>query len=187
MKVIDNCVDQYLADELEKIFLDQYTNWLYDSSTAGSTSLDTISPNTYETFQFIHPIMDNGRHDSPYTSLVLRVGSIIFSNLGIEVFNYRRIKVNQLLKISQHNGKHHPLHIDDAAENIVSLLYYINDSDGPTYFFNNSGECVDKVYPKKNRCVVFSSNLLHASSSPELVNRRLVINFVAATNSKVII
>jgi Rps23 Pro-64 3,4-dihydroxylase Tpa1-like proline 4-hydroxylase len=39
---------------------------------------------------------------------------------------------------------------------------------------------VDKVQPKKNRCVLFPSNYLHASSSPILNDRRLVINTVAA-------
>ena len=186
MKIIDNCTNHFLANELEQIFLDQYTSWLYDPTTAGQGLSSTLLfPNAAETFQFVHPIMDNGRHDSPYTSLVLELGNKIFFDLNISILNYRRIKVNQLLKSTENIENYHPPHVDDLAENMLSLIYYINDSDGPTYFFNSQGTCIDKVYPKKNRCVIFPSNMFHASSSPTLFDRRLVINFVAATDLKV--
>jgi hypothetical protein len=186
MKIIDNCTNHFIANELEKIFLDQYTSWLYDPTTAGQESLSkSIFPNARETFQFVHPIMDNGRHDSLYTPLILELGNKIFFDLKISIINYRRIKVNQLLKSIESSDNYHPPHVDDLEENMLSLIYYINDSDGPTYFFNKQGTCTDKVYPKKNRCVLFPSNVFHASSSPILSDRRLVINFVAATDLKI--
>lgn len=183
MKIIDNCVSKFLADEIESIFLDQYTNWWYDSTTAGGIPKTYTDKNFYETFQFVHPIIDNGRHDSLYSPIVLKIADTVFSTLKIEILNYRRIKVNQLLKSTNNNS--HPPHVDDLADNMISMVYYVNETDGPTYFFNKEWQCVEKVQPKKNRCVVFASNNLHASSSPTLSNRRLVINFVASTKSKV--
>jgi hypothetical protein len=183
MKIIDDCVNQFLADEIEKIFLDQYTYWWYDPSTLGHNSLQR-NTEFYETFQFVHPIMDNGRTDSPHTSTAMILVNKIFSDQNVDIINYRRIKVNQLLK-SQCDLSHPP-HVDDSADNMISMIYYINESDGPTYFFDNNHNCIEKVYPKKNRCVLFASNKLHASSSPILYDRRLVINVVASTQSQLI-
>lgn len=182
MKIIDNCTSDFLATEIETIFLDQYTNWLYDATTLGHTSSYDNEYKFQDTFQLIHPILDNGRPDSLYTQLVLNLGNSIFSNMGLDVLNYRRIKVNQLCKAVNNNS--HPPHVDDLSENMVSLIYYVNDADGPTYFFNHEMQCVTKVMPKKNRGVIFPSNVYHASSSPIISNRRLVINYVAATSSK---
>jgi hypothetical protein len=178
IKIIDECANSFLADEIERIFLDQLTYWWYDPSTLGCTSLNK-NKEFYETFQFVHPIMDNGRADSPHTATVMMLVNKIFSDQDIDIFNYRRIKINQLVK--SQNNQSHPPHVDDAAENMISAVYYINDSDGPTYFYDANNQCVNKVQPKKNRCVIFPSNHLHASSSPILNDRRLVINIVAAT------
>lgn len=186
MKIIDHCLDSFLADELERIFLDPYTSWFYDLTTVGKQSNNLDLTKFYETFQLIHPIADNGRHDSPYTPAVLRVPDKIFFDHNIDILNYRRIKVNQLTKSVEANNKSHPPHVDDAADNMISLIYYINDADGPTYFFNHQKECVYRVDPKKNRCVIFASNILHASSSPVIADRRLVINVVASTSQQIL-
>lgn len=184
MKIIENCVSHYQADEIESIFLDKFTSWWYAPTTLGYKHAYASQP-VYDTFQLEHQIMDNGRYDSPYTQMVVNLSNKIFSDLNIHVLNYRRIKVNQLLKNNSTDYKHHPPHVDDTADNMISLIYYVNDSDGPTYFFDKDGNCLDKIHPKKNQCVIFASNLLHASSSPSIFDRRLVINYVAVTNSKI--
>jgi Rps23 Pro-64 3,4-dihydroxylase Tpa1-like proline 4-hydroxylase len=184
MKIIENCVSQYQADEIESIFLDKFTSWWYAPTTLGHEHASVAQP-VYDTFQLEHHIMENGRYDSPYTQMILNLSNKIFSDLSIHVLNYRRIKVNQLLKNNATDYKHHPPHVDDTADNMISLIYYVNDSDGPTYFFDKDRNCLNKIHPKKNQCVVFASNMLHASSSPNIFDRRLVINYVAATNSKI--
>lgn len=185
MKIIDNCLDSFLADELEKIFLDPHTNWFYDPTTVGKSSNDVDLTIFYETFQLMHPIVDNGRYDSPYAPLVLRVPDKIFADHDIDILGYRRIKINQLTNSIVADNRPHPPHVDDVADNMISMIYYINDADGPTYFFNQQKECIYKVDPKKNRCVIFASNNLHASSSPMIFDRRLVINVVASTGQNI--
>ena len=56
------------------------------------------------------------------------------------------------------------------------LLYYINDSDGPTYFFNEAHELQDTVYPKPGRAIIFDGSNIHAASNPVRSPFRLVVN-----------
>ena len=56
------------------------------------------------------------------------------------------------------------------------LLYYINDSDGPTYFFNEAHELQDTVYPKPGRAIIFDGSNIHAASNPVRSPFRMVVN-----------
>ena len=59
-----------------------------------------------------------------------------------------------------------------------SLLYYVNDSDGDTKFFDNDYNQIQSVTPKKGRSVFFNSNLLHAGSNPIKNDVRIVVNSI---------
>jgi len=69
---------------------------------------------------------------------------------------------------------HNNMHVDMKLPHVV-VLYYVNDADGDTFFFNNSREIVDRVTPKKGRAVVFDGLTLHASSMPTK-NHRISLN-----------
>ena len=68
-------------------------------------------------------------------------------------------------------------HIDIRDNEHIGLIYYVNDSDGDTFMFNNNLEIRKRITPKKNRAVVFKGNILHSAGHPLKTNRRLVINF----------
>ena len=89
-----------------------------------------------------------------------------------------RIKANYVLKDQKSLGYHHYLHKDSDAEDFISFIYYVYDSDGDTVFFNDYVEEIFKCSPQKNMLIQFPSKILHASSSPVYYNSRLVINFV---------
>jgi hypothetical protein len=69
---------------------------------------------------------------------------------------------------------HHNIHTDFSFDH-TTALYYVNDSDGDTFFFDNDKNIVERITPKKGRMVVFDGNQLHASSSPTS-NVRVAIN-----------
>ena len=60
---------------------------------------------------------------------------------------------------------HNNMHVDMKNPHTV-ILYYVNDADGDTFFFNRNRECVERVTPKRGRAVVFDGLTLHASSMP---------------------
>ena len=86
----------------------------------------------------------------------------------------RRIRFGMYFPIDP--GVSHEPHIDTSYKHIV-MLYYVNDSDGDTYFYEK-GIVKDKVSPKKNTAVVFDGNTYHASSNPSKdVRITLNLNF----------
>jgi ectoine hydroxylase-related dioxygenase (phytanoyl-CoA dioxygenase family) len=79
-------------------------------------------------------------------------------------------------------GIHYP-HVDADKDHLV-FLYYVNDSDGDTIFFNEKydGSKIDnltvmsRVSPESGKAVVFDGRTYHASSSPSIGDYRCVIN-----------
>jgi hypothetical protein len=72
-------------------------------------------------------------------------------------------------------------HTDLKFENGNSIphlvcLYYVNDSDGPTFFYDNDLNVVKKVSPSKGTAVIFDGDTLHAGSNPILTPLRFAIN-----------
>ena len=90
-----------------------------------------------------------------------------------------RIKSNLNVNLTDYKEENYqPPHMDLSLETFQSLVYYVNDSDGDTYFFDEDLNIVDTVSPKKNRAIVFPSNMIHAGSNPIKSGIRMVINFI---------
>ena len=68
-------------------------------------------------------------------------------------------------------------HVDNFEPHLV-ILYYVNDSDGDTFFFGkdiNDG-ISRRITPKKNRAIIFDGLIYHAGSLPT-ANKRVILNF----------
>ena len=76
---------------------------------------------------------------------------------------------------NQTQGANMP-HVDWDFEH-YTMLYYVNDSDGPTIIYDESANMVDKIEPVKGRVLIFSGDTIHASSSPTEHNCRITINY----------
>lgn len=64
-------------------------------------------------------------------------------------------------------------HVDYNFPHLV-LLYYFNSTDGDTVLFKDD-KIVERITPKRGRCVLFDGQIQHASSSSTLAPR-LVLN-----------
>jgi len=65
-------------------------------------------------------------------------------------------------------------HIDTDLKHKV-ILYYFNDSDGHTYFYENR-KVIKKIKPVCNSAVCFNGTVIHSSSKPVKTIKRLVLN-----------
>ena len=71
-------------------------------------------------------------------------------------------------------GQHHNIHIDNEEPHNVAL-YYVNDADGDTFFFDNHGQEIHRETPERGKMVIFDGSTYH-SSSPPSKNVRMTLN-----------
>lgn len=68
-------------------------------------------------------------------------------------------------------------HQDSFNDDDITFLYYVNDSDGDTFIFDND-VCVQRVAPVKGTAVVFPSIMYHTGSVPIKHETRVVFNMI---------
>ena len=80
------------------------------------------------------------------------------------------------LQLPRGNTNPQPPHVDRKEPHFV-CLYYVNDSEGDTIFYNNK-EITQKVSPKKGRIIFFNGSIKHSGSHPSTKTRTVInINF----------
>tara|TARA_E500000331_G_scaffold339427_1_gene369663 strand:+ start:611 stop:1126 length:516 start_codon:yes stop_codon:yes gene_type:complete len=97
------------------------------------------------------------------------------------VYKYHEVDLKEIYRIravmwvkNQNDTPHIP-HRDLEHEHFT-MVYYVNNSDGPTKIYEN--DCIiDEIEPKKGRAIIFSGDTYHASSTPTESNNRVVLNF----------
>ncbi len=70
--------------------------------------------------------------------------------------------------------KPHNIHVDQHFPHIVGL-YYPNDSDGDTFFFDDDENIIHKEPVERGKMIVFDGKWKHSSSSPTK-NVRFTLN-----------
>lgn len=65
-------------------------------------------------------------------------------------------------------------HVDYQTPHWV-LIYYVNSTDGDTFLFDQKGKVIEKVSPRRGRCVLFDGSIQHAASN-STASPRIIIN-----------
>ena len=190
--VIDDFLPQRYADEIELQILDPSFPWHYQQSIEYSKSDNT---------GFSHVILNYSNHDStPYIekdvlSLFYPLTFFIEDKSGIPFNSMIRVRLGLFVQDKHQEAKSHHPHVDYRFQHTVAL-YYVTDSDGPTYLYNERREeepfenFIDgpqlpppdqftlqtTIEPKKNRLLIFDGLQYHASSSPQHHKHRIALN-----------
>jgi len=199
IKVYDNFLPDYFADDILNLHISNNFGWYLQPSTIelpeedGWKKFDDNGTISWEMNGIKQSFIDKRTVNSPqftHICFVQEHGSISDHTSKVEeVLKYLdtqskelyidRIKSNLNVNLTGYKEENYqPPHMDSPLDIFQSLLYYVNDSDGDTYFFDEDLNIVDKVSPKKNRAIVFPSNMIHAGSNPIKNGIRMVINFV---------
>ena len=196
--VIENFFELEYQNYLENIF--QYTTpWYFTKSTLAKKE---------------DGIFDNNTFDSPQFSLQLcRLDNIdkelepisFFDTFKNNLENVLPVKVRQIIRSHAtltlpivdgwKNKRFHapahvdlevPKHLDYGLDDVITCIYYINDSDGDTLAFyppdktkwNRASnlEVADRVTPKKGNLILFKGSTLHAGCPPIHTKSRCLIN-----------
>lgn len=158
-------------------------NWGYASSGHAREVRDQVieDPSSVTSFQMIHVFKQQGQDTATITPLARK----IVLAAGFDIAQVIRFKSNLLTQNPSVGNRFHLPHIDGPAPHFA-LLYYVNESDGDTVFFNeryaNGVERVEatisqRVTPKRGRAVVFNGMQFHASSHPIQSRYRIALNF----------
>ena len=101
------------------------------------------------------------------------------NGLNLNKFEVFRVKANlQTQFIDNKKEYFNTPHIDIENLKTKICIYYINESDGDTLFFDNLEDLniVKKVEPKKGRLVIFDGDVFHAGQHPIKSNKRMILN-----------
>ena len=195
--ILDDFVPQKVQDSIEQLCVSGRFQWYFNqSSNYASYSNRDKSLEDYErmteisagvdTPQFIHSVYHYQYNTESYHFTA-------FNNL----LSYAPVSIDTLLRIKLNlNYSHKSVtkdqysipHVDFVGiENLTTLIYYVNDSDGDTIIFNEKRTTGDlpppkkltvkqTVSPKKGRFVMFDGSYLHAGNFPSGESPRIVVN-----------
>ena len=182
IKVFKNFLSSNRADIIEKDLLGPNFEWYWNETTSHTgEELKFKTKNTRDTGQFIHKIMMTDFESRLYEGFKKVFDKISYHNMV-------RIKCNLNLNVTGYKKTYHqPIHSDVDEKGYKSLIYYINDSDGDTIFFNDKLKEIKRVNPKKGRAVIFDSQILHCGCNPIKQQQRGVINFIYKENENSIL
>jgi hypothetical protein len=199
----DNIVDIKIQNEIENYVYNKNLQWNIEKNITNSCGIHT---------NYLFPAIVHGELNIDKN--ILKFIDIIINNslnkINKKLAKKYRIKINKT--IPHHidtNEEYRLLHID-KTEPHVTIIYYINDSDGDTLIFNdknnkhlkNINEFMNNenfldfknfelnkcISPKKGRVVIFDGNLWHYGKYPTKGERNIInINLVIVEDVKSII
>lgn len=182
---IENFIPENNQDLFEKYVTSHNFKWSYYEGTILKSDIQYTNSCIIE--KGINPPQFSHFVDLRYDSNTIFIRPVL--NKIAEHFNQNlkilKCKYNLLTK--SNDDTHHFPHsdIDDFTNKIFTAIYYINNTDGETYLFNeftpkNNEEITinRKIQPKKGKILIFDSRRFHASSSPQTNETRIVLNIV---------
>lgn len=177
---------EYLERSLKEVplYYNEATSYL-DNETS------YVDSKTKETIQFTHQFVMDSKGKSDWINVVAPAIDEIVGRFNIRGKMYR-CKMNVMVPSFHHkNGEYVMPHGDlDSNHNGIVALYYLNDSDGNTIFFEDkdtrdeNGDFIiaKEITPKRNSLAIFDAHTLHCNRPPMTTNSRWVINFLFSTD-----
>ncbi len=181
--IFDDLIDNELSDKICKEVTSNTFNWFVSEgpySVNKKLNDEMKDDNTFEYYQFSHNfITPEGKKNSIKFDLIVDIVKVLQNHFKCE-FYFNRIKANlqtsfdtNLLYNTPHQDQ------EDKNRDHIVAIYYINDSDGKTYIFENTHTPwkIKKVIDsKKGRIIMFNGKHFHSGSHPK-TGIRLLINF----------
>lgn len=189
----EQIVTKEIQDVVENTLLNGEFPWYFNHGTVMVDALNA-DPESYKyvistssnPYQFVHVVIQRSVINSAYYNLVEPFIDAVVDHYKQDI-EFLKAKFNFLPK-SDDSRYHYPhTDIGDITPDLKSFVYYVNDSDGETYFFNEKAPrkedqvgltIREKVSPVKGNAVIFDADIFHCSSSPLYHDKRIVLNMV---------
>lgn len=179
MKLIENFISPAYQDYIEDTLLNDNFQWYLYKSTVSKAYAGKAGKNVVDIPQFAHVFTANGEVLSQYWHLIQPLTIFLMEREDIDTSKVARVKANLNMQTPWFKRDNHfTPHIDcQDADAFTTAIYYVNDADGDTLFFDKNGKVTDRVTPKKGSLVYFDGTTMHAGQSPTLKPYRCLINF----------
>lgn len=182
LEVYDDILDTDFILHYEAMHVNPHFGWYLSSNTYGTVDKELAEnikcpdTNIKEGPQFVHSFVVDSQDNSDKAMYARDCLDMLCSKIGI-TNNPFRIKSNLCPLINSNNSIDHQVpHVDTIDSHLTGLLY-VNEADGPTYFFDNDYKVVKAITPKQGRFVLFDGDIFHAGSHPNTSPFRIVTNF----------
>jgi hypothetical protein len=175
LEVVDNLIPQHLQDFYELSTLGQASN-----GTAMHPIVDfkckyenTAIEKSFAPLSFVHLLKSSNTISSHLPNFGL-IPQLVCSEFNLRL---KEIFLGRIFIVMPYETelKYYEPHTDLPFPHTV-VLYYVNDADGDTVLFNNDGDIIKTVSPKKGRVLVFDGSIKHSGGIPKN-GPRCAINF----------
>lgn len=194
VKILKNFLPKTYQDDLENTINNHQFPWYF---------FDNIMSDEYLKYKIKDPniTFSSGLTHVVYGETLNGINSNIFPLIkpifyfleekeNIILNKIMRIRIRRTFQVPNHNlNKYNHPHVDYAERNnYKSLVYYVENSDGDTFLFN---ECKGKTNissikkvteykrssPIKGNAVLFDGDRFHSGNNPINYQKRTIINF----------
>jgi len=175
VQVFENVLSPNAYDDFANVVNKEYIPWYFYEMVHNTSS--ACDSNDISTHGFVHKFFDNNKVNSMYIFLLNPILEKLSCHFDCSIIPVR-MKMNMNLNIGRQVAPYPHIDKIEAIDNkyYKTAIYYINDSDGDTLFFDDAKNIVCRQTPKKNTLVLFSGDLLHSAQLPIVSPKRLVVN-----------
>lgn len=187
-KVINDVISKNSQNRLYSVLTARDFIWHIMRDSAYASGINTPEFwNMISTIGYSRTVFAGGQiYEKDIMPWCLNILDSTLEKAGIEMDELHRIQINLLYRNTDpayKEGMWTTAHVDEDKDHTV-LLYYVNDSDGDTFLFNEKrGEDFNKftemarVTPSAGSALLFNGQYFHSASNPINSIKRLAINF----------
>jgi len=174
--VIDNVLEEKHLESFKDVINSEWFPWNIIGNSAYHDDEELLKQSVLN-YSFFHMCLNDSKPTSSYFNepALIELSNKIQDSfrLNKDYYNLFRMRLGMTTSI----GKPHQNtpHVDWDMPH-KSILFYLNDSDGDTHFYDKENNVIKTVAPKENRAVLFDGLIPHASSKPVKFYRRIVLN-----------
>jgi hypothetical protein len=186
---LDDVIPRLYQDQIEAETGSERMAWFFNRESSRRVEVGT----SYGGFSHVaYRFNEPNASPSPLTPLLLPLLFSFCEKAGVPFKSLLRIRVG-LFTQNAGGGPYHNPHVDFYLPH-YNALYYVNDSDGDTFVFDETYDEVSlersieytrdrkftvsrRISPKKGRMIGFDGKHYHASMHPQQSGHRIAIAF----------
>lgn len=181
IKLINN-IPGNIANGIENWVTSTKIPWFYFNHTLGDDERGSypVNQNVYTIVdlpRLSHYFYPNSKTPENDKKFILPLIEWCKGNILPPQYEVKRVMGNLTTQLANAENLLNIPHVDSNDKDMISFLYYVNDSDGQTVFFKD-GTIVYDASPVRGTGVLFPSNTVHAGQVPSINKTRYVINIL---------